>query len=154
MPVLQQTLPRTPMKRTAHKISQDDGQQLLFSARPTIADRTATGELIDVSKTPTASGFRWPLTVSAALHRDVQTIPRGSGRAEVVSLRWKHVLTLITPTAAQIIRDRLEKLQVNVVLRTTSAPERSREHIKHLCLSMERGPDDQETFALGYCAEK
>ena len=97
MPELQQTHPRTPMKRTAHKTSQDDGQQLLFSDRPTIADRTATGELIDVSNNATASGFRWPLTVSAALHRDVQTIPRGSGRAEVVSLRWNTSLPSSLP---------------------------------------------------------
>ena len=112
------------MKRTASKTRQDDGQQFLFSDRPTIADRTATGELIDISNNATASGFRWPLAVSAELHQDVQTIPRGCGRTEVVPLRWKHVLTLITPTAAQIIRDHLEKLQVNVVLRTTNAPER------------------------------
>ena len=108
----------------------------------------------DISNSAQASGFRWPLAVSAELHQDVQTIPKGCGRSEVASLRWKHVFTLITPAAAQIIRDRLEKLQVNVVLRTTNASERSREHFKALCLTMEHGPEDQETFALGYCAGK
>lgn len=142
------------MRRTTHGSDQDDGQQWLFSARPTVAERTATGELIDVTNCARACGFRWPLAVSTELHHDVQTIPRGCRRTEEVSSRWKHVLTLIAPTAAQIIRDRLEKLQVNVVLRTTGAPDRSREHVKALCLSMERGSDDQETFALGYCAGK
>ena len=142
------------MKRTTHKTDQDDGQRWLFSDRPTVAERTATGELIDVSDNAKANGFRWPLAVSAEFCKDVQTIPRGSGRNEVPSQRWKHVFTLITPTAAQIIRDRLEKLQVNVVLRTTTAPEKSRNHIKALCLTVERSPENQESFALGYCAEK
>ncbi len=142
------------MKQTARNTDLDAGQQLLFSDRPTVADRTATGELIDMSNTAKANGFRWSLAVSAKLCKDVQTIPRGSGRSEVASQRWKHVFTLITPTAAQIIRDRLEKLQVNVVLRTTTAPEKSREHIKALCLTVERSPENQESFALGYCAEK
>ncbi len=139
------------MRRTAHKHSQDDGQQLLFSDRPTLADRTATGELIDMSQSAQASGFRWPLAVSATLHHDVQTIPRGCGRTEIVPQRWKHVFLLAATAAAQLQRDGQAEHRMNVVLRTSAAPERDREHIKHLCLTLERDPDGHPSFALGYC---
>ena len=142
------------MKRSASKSHRDDGQQLLFSDRPSIAERTATGELIDMAQSAHASGFRWPLAVSAGLHHDVQTIPLGCGRTESVPQRWKHVLLLATTAAAQLKRDGQAEHRMNVVLRTSTAPERSREHIKALCLTREHGPDDRETFALGYCAKK
>jgi hypothetical protein len=142
------------MKRTARRTDLDAGQQLLFSDRPTFAERTATGELIDMSNNAQTNGFRWPLAVSAELCRHVQTIPRAYARAETVASRWQHVFTLAKPAAAQIIRDRLEKLQVNIVLRTTAAPEKSREHFKALCLTVERSDEAKEAFALGYCVEK
>ena len=83
--------PGKPMKRTARKAAPDAGQQLLFSDRPTLAERIASGELLDLNRTANANGFRWPLAVSAALYRDVETIPRGCAGSEVVSRRWKHV---------------------------------------------------------------
>lgn len=139
------------MKRTAQKTSQDDGQRLLFSDRPTIAERTATGELIDMSQSAQANGFRWPLAVSANLHRDVQTIPRGCGRTEIVPHRWKHVFMLAAPAAAQLHRDGQAEQRVNVVLRTSNAPEKDRAHIKALSLTLERDPEGRSCFALGYC---
>ena len=140
------------MRRNVHKTSKDDGQQLLFSDRPTVAERTATGELIDMSESAKRGGFRWPLAISAALHHDVQTIPRGYGRTEIIPDRWKHVFTLAATAAAQLQRDGQAEHRMNVVLRTTAAPERDREHIKHLCLILERDGEGNPSFALGYCA--
>ena len=142
------------MKRTARKIASDADQPLLFSDRPTLAERVVSGELIDVDRVASANGFRWPLAVSAALYRDVETIPRGCAGSEVASRRWKHILLLTAPAAAQLLRDRRAELRINVVLRTSAEPEKSREHLKALCLTLERDPEGQARFGLGYCAEK
>ena len=142
------------MKRTARKTAPDAGQQLLFSDRPTLAERTASGELIDLGRTASANGFRWPLADSAALCRDVETIPRGCAGSEVVSRRWNHVLLLTAPAAAQLVRDRRAELRINVVLRTSAEPEKSREHLKALCLTLECDSEGRASFGLGYCAQK
>ena len=79
---------------------------------------TTSGELIDLSRTARANSFCWPLAVSAALYRDVETVPRGCVGSETVSRRWNHVLLLATtPAAAQFLRDRRAGLRINVVLR-------------------------------------
>ena len=49
--------------------------QMFFEYRRTLAERTAAGELIDVTRDAKAAGFRWPLAVSAELWQHVQTIP-------------------------------------------------------------------------------
>ena len=139
------------MKRTARKTAPDAGQQLLFSDRPTFVERIASGELLDLSRTASANGFRWPLAVSAALYRDVETIPRGCAGSEVISRRWKQ---LATPAAAQLLRDRRAELRINVVLRTSAEPEKSREHLKALCLTLECDSEGRVSFGLGYCAQK
>ena len=142
------------MKRTARKIAPDADQPLLFSDRPTLAERIVSGELIDLGHVASAHGFRWPLAVSATLYRDVETIPRGCAGSEVVSRRWKHVLLLTAPAAAQLLRDRRAEGRINVVLRTSAEPEKSREHLKALCLTVERDPEGRASFGLGYCAQK
>ena len=142
------------MKRTARKTAPDAGQQLLFSDRPTFVERIASGELLDLSRTASTNGFRWPLAVSAALYRDVETIPRGCAGSEVVCRRWKHVLLLTAPAAAQLLRDRRAELRINVVLRTSAEPEKSREHLKALCLTLECDSEGRASFGLGYCAQK
>ncbi len=142
------------MKRTARKAAPDAGQQLLFRDRPTFVERIAFVELVDLSRTANANGFRWPLAVSAALYRDVETIPRGCAGSEVVSRRWKHVLLLTAPAAAQLLRDRRAELRINVVLRTSAEPEKSREHLKALRLTLEHDPEGRASFGLGYCAQK
>ena len=140
------------MERTARHTGQDGGQ-MLFTYRRTRAERIAAGELQEVTPSTKAAAFRWPLAVTPDLRRDNQTIPPSLARTESVHARWQHVFLLASTAAAQIIRDRLPELKINVVLRTTAGPERSREHIKHLCLSMERTDEGKETFALGYGAE-
>ena len=140
------------MKRTARHTDQDGGQ-MLFTYRRTRADRIAAGELQEVSNSAKAGGFRWPLAVTPDLWQAIQTIPRTLARSETVHARWQHVFLLASTAAAQIIRDGLPELKINVVLRTSAGPEKSKEHIKHLCLSMERTDEHGETFALGYCVE-
>ena len=140
------------MKRHARHTDQDGGQ-MLFTYRRTRAERIAAGELQEVSHSAKAGGFRWPLAVTPDLWRDIQTIPRSLARTETINARWQHVFLLASTAAAQIIRDRLPELKLNVVLRTSAGPDKSKEHIKHLCLSMERTGEDGETFALGYCAK-
>ena len=126
---------------------------MLFTYRRTRAERIAAGELQEVTPGTKAAAFRWPLAVTPDLWRDIQTIPPGLGRTESVHARWQHVFLLASTAAAQIIRDRLPALKMNVVLRTMAGPERSKVHVKHLCLSMEHADDGKETFTLGYCAE-
>lgn len=129
--------------------------QMFFEYRRTLAERTAAGELIDVTRDAKAAGFRWPLAVSTELWQHVQTVPRGASRNETVAVRWQHVFLLAGTAAAQIIRDSLSELQINVVLRTSDAPDRSREHIKTLHLSLEKGEQAAgAAFILGYRAEK
>ena len=141
------------MKRTARHTDQDGGQ-MLFTYRRNRAERIAAGELQEVSPSAKAAAFRWPLAVAPDLWRDIQTIPPSLARTESSHARWQHVFLLASTAAAQIIRDGLPELKINVVLRTSAGPERSKEHIKHLCLSMERTDEGGETFALGYCVPK
>ena len=124
--------------------------QMFFEYRRTLAGRTAAGELIDVTRDAKAAGFRWPLAVSAELWQHVQTIPRGAPRSETVAARWQHVFLLAGTAAAQIIRENSSELQINVVLRTSDAPDRSREHIKTLHLNREKGEEaGAVAFILG-----
>ena len=141
------------MRRTARHTDQDGGQ-MLFTYRRTRAERIAASELQEVSNSAKAAGFPWPLAVAPDLWKDIQTLPRGQTRNESVSSRWQHVFTLAKPAAAQILRDGLTELRINVVLRTSAGPDKSKEHIKHLCLARERTPDAGETFTLGYCVSK
>jgi hypothetical protein len=142
------------MKKTARNASLDAGQQMLFEYRRTIAERTAAGELTDVSHIAKSAGFRWPLAVSAKLREHVQTIPHGCTRNETVDARWQHIFLLAATAAAQVIRNRLSELKINVVLRTSAAPEKSREHFKALRLTVERDSEGCESFSLGYPDEK
>lgn len=129
--------------------------QMFFEYRRTIADRVAAGELIDATRSAKAAGFRWSLAVSAELWQQIQTIPRGCSSNETVAARWQHVFLLAGTAAAQIVRDTLAELQINVVLRTSDAPDRSREHIKTLHLGLEKGePAGAAAFILSYRAEK
>lgn len=142
------------MRKAVPKIDLAAGQ-MFFEYRRTSAERIAAGELIDVTRDAKAAGFRWPLAVSAELWQHVQTLPRGASRSETVVARWQHVFLLAGTAAAQIIRDSMPELQVNVVLRTSDAPDRSREHIKTLLLSLEKGEQvGGAAFILGYRAEK
>ena len=134
-------------------MSTKPGQSQLFTYRRTRAERIAAGELQEVSHRAKAGGFRWPLTVTPDLWRDIQTIPRRLVRTETINARWQHVFLLASTAAAQIIRDGLPELKLNVVLRTSAGPDKSKEHIKHLCLTRERTDEEGETFSLGYCAE-
>lgn len=141
------------MRRTARHPDQDGGQ-MLFTYRRTRAERIAAGELQEVSPNIKAGAFRCPLVVTPDLWRDIQTVPSGLTRRETVHARWQHVLLLASTAAAQIIRDGLAELKVNVVLRTSTGPDRSKEHIKHLRLTRESTDEEGETFALGYDAPK
>ena len=140
------------MRKTARHTDKDGGQ-MLFTYRRTRAERIAAGELQEVSHSAKAGAFRWPLAVTPDLWRDIQTIPPSLARSESIHARWQHVFLLASTAAAQIIRDGLKELKMNVVLRTSAGPDKSKEHIKHLCLTRERTDQDGETFVLGYCAE-
>ena len=142
------------MKRTDRDPGSEAGQ-MLFTYRRTVAERRAAGELRDVSSEGKGAGFRWPLAVTSRLWNDVETIPAAYRRTETVRQRWQHLFLLASPAAAQAQRDGKQACEINVVLRTTDAPDRSREHLKTLVLRLER--DDQETamtvFTLGYKGE-
>ena len=128
---------------------------MLFTYRRTVAERRAAGELRDVSIESKGAGIRWPLAVTNRLWHDVETIPAAYRRTETVRQRWQHLFLLASPAAAQAQRDGKPTCEINVVLRTTDAPDRSREHLKTLVLRLEK--DDQETaktvFILGYKGE-
>ncbi len=142
------------MKRTARDPGSEAGQ-LLFTYRRTVAERRAAGELRDVSSEGKRAGFRWPLAVTSQLWSDVETIPAASRRTETARQRWQHLFLLASPAAAQMQRDGKRVCEINVVLRTTDAPDRSREHLKTLVLRLEN--DDQEAakivFTLGHKGE-
>lgn len=139
------------MKRSAHHPAPDAGQ-LLFTYRRSVAERLASGDLRDVSNSGKGAGFRWPLAVTRRLWSDVETVPVAHRRTETPKARWHHVIVLAAPTAAQALREGKQTGEINVVLRTTDAPDRSREHIKTLVLRLERREDDpaQKLFTLGY----
>ena len=142
------------MKKAVPKTDRAAGQ-MFFEYRRTLAERIAAGELLDATRHARAAGFRWTLAVTAELWQHIQTVPRGAPRSETVAARWQHVILLAGTAAAQIIRDALSELQINVVLRTSDAPDRSREHIKTLHLSLEKGEQaGAAAFILGYRAEK
>ena len=61
---------------------------------------------------------------------------------------------LLPPVAAQFLCDRHAERRINVVSRTSAEPEKSREHLKALFLTLERDPEGQRRFGLGYCVGK
>ncbi len=124
------------MKRKADH-GEPDGGQLLFTYRRTVAERLASGELRDVTREAKAAGFRWPLAVTRRLWEEVEMIPGAHRRTETPKARWQHLFLLAAPAAARMQRDGGRTGEINVVLRTTDAPERSREHMKTLTLRME-----------------
>ena len=133
-----------------------DGGQLLFTYRRTVAERLASGELRDVSREAKAAGFRWPLAITRRLWEEVEAVPSAHRRTETPKARWQHVFLLATPAAVQMQRETRRAGEINVVLRTTDAPERSREHIKALALRVEDHRDDPSApvvFTLGYKGE-
>ena len=142
------------MKRTVRDLGSAAGQ-MLFTYRRTVAERRVAGELRDLSSESKGVGFRWPLMVTSQLWSDVETIPAAYRRTETVPQRWQHLCLLASPAAAQTQRDGKQACEINVVLRTTDAPDRSREHLKTLVLRLEK--DDQEAgrtvFTLGYKGE-
>ena len=139
------------MKKSAHHSAPDAGQ-LLFTYRRSVAERLASGDLRDVSSNAKSAGFRWPLAVTQRLWSDVETVPVAHRRRETPKARWQHVFLLAAPAAAQALREGKQTGEINVVLRTTDAHDRSREHIKTLVLRSEPGEDNpaQRVFTLGH----
>ena len=130
------------------------GGQLVFTYRRTHAERLAAGELRDVSAGARAAGFRWPLAVSARLWRDVETLPTASRGHETPRTRWQHLFLLAAAAAAQVQREQRQETEINVVLRTSDAPDRSREHIKTLRLHLEKVEEAPgKAFSLEYKGE-
>ena len=142
------------MKRTARDSGPEPGQ-LFFTYRRTVAERLAAGELRDVSGEGKRAGFRWPLAVTSRLWSDVETVPAAYRRTETARQRWQHLFLLATPAATQAQREDKQVCEINVVLRTTDAPDRSREHLKTLVLRWERDAQDAAgmVFILGYKGE-
>ena len=128
-----------------------DGGQLLFTYRRTVAERLASGELRDVTREAKAAGFRWPLAATRRLWEEVEAIPNAHRRSETPKARWQHLFLLAAPAAARMQREGQRTGEINVVLRTTDAPERSREHMKTLALRMEERGDEpgSSIFTLG-----
>lgn len=101
-----------------------------------------------------AAGFRWPLAVTARLWVDLESVPAPHRHRETVARRWHDVLLLVAAAAAQLRRDNRSATSVKVILHTTGAPERSREHLKTLHLDREPdGANGRENFILGYADE-
>ena len=74
-------------------------------------------------------------------------------RTETAKARWQHLFVLTATAAAQAQREGKPSAEINVVLRTTDAPERSREHVKALVLRWEHDGAHgaaTEMFTLGY----
>lgn len=128
-----------------------DGGQLLFTYRRTVAERLASGELREVTHEAKAAGFRWPLAVTRRLWEEMETVPNAHRRTETTKARWQHLFLLAAPAAARMQRGSQRAGEINVVLRTTDAPERSREHMKTLALRMENRDDEPSSsiFTLG-----
>ena len=145
------------MKRnTSPTDANPDAGQMLFTYRRSVAERLASGDLRDVSASAKAGGLRWPLAVSRALWEDVEDVPNAYRRTETAPARWRHLFVLTATAAAQARRENKASVEINVVLRTTDAPARSREHMKTLVLRWEH--DDAagvacETFTLGHRGE-
>ncbi len=78
------------------------------------------------------------MAVTRRLWNDVETIPAAYRRTETIRQRWQHLFLLASPAAAQAQRDGKPTCEINVVLRTTDAPDRSREHLKTLVLRLEK----------------
>ena len=130
------------------------GGQMVFTYRRTRPERLAAGELRDVSACAKAAGFRWPLAVSVRLWSDVETVPAACRRQETTRTRWQHLFLLAAAAAAQVQREHRQETEINVVLRTSDAPDRSREHVKTLRLrreNIEEAPG--MTFSLEYKGE-
>ncbi len=143
------------MKRSIQPTDGDAGQ-MHFTYRRSLAERLASGELRDVSASGKAAGFRWPLAVTRRLWDDVETVPPAYRRTENAKARWQHLFVLTAAAAAQTRREGKPSVEINVVLRTTDAPERSREHVKALVLRWERDEAHgaaTEMFTLGYKGE-
>lgn len=142
------------MKRTAKTNEAKEGQ-MLFTYRRTISERLASGELRDVTVQARAAGFRWPLAASELLSTMVDQVPPAHRHEETVSRRWQHIFLLASAAAAQMGREGGSEKEINVVLRSSNAPDRSREHIKTLLLRRERstGDDAPDQFALSYKGE-
>ncbi|MBE7156892.1 MAG: hypothetical protein INR62_00395 [Rhodospirillales bacterium] len=143
------------MKRSIQPTDGDAGQ-MLFTYRRSLAERLASGDLRDASTSGKTAGFRWPLAVTRRLWDDVEAVPAAYRRTETAKARWQHLFVLTATAAAQMRREGKPSAEINVVLRTTDAPERSREHVKALTLRWER--DDAhgaalEMFTLGYHGE-
>ena len=128
---------------------------MFFTYRRTVAERLAAGELRDVSRDGRTFGFRWPLAVTRRLWDDVDAVPAAFRRAETPRQRWQHLFLLAAPAVAQVQREGLPTKEINVVLRTTDAPERSREHVKPLVLRQEDSDagQPQPWFTLSYKGE-
>ena len=142
------------MKRKVDHPEPDAGQ-LLFTYRRTVVERLASGELRDVSREAKAAGFPWPLAVTRRLWEEVEAIPSAHRHTESARARWQHLFLLAAPAAVQMQREGRQAGEINVVLRTTNAPDRSREHMKTLALRAEDrgGEPDQAGFTLGYKGE-
>lgn len=147
------------MKRSARHL-EADVDQMLFTYRRTVTERFAPGDLRDASAIARTVGFRWPLAVSERLWHDVETVPTAYQRTETARARWQHLLVLAATAAAQLQREAKEALEINVVLRTSDATERSREHIKTLVLRREKSGDAAASqsaaatvFTLGHKGE-
>ena len=144
------------MKRSPHPGDADAGQ-MSFTYRRSLAERLASGELRDVSASGKAAGYRWPVAVTRRLRDDVEAVPAAYRRTETAKARWQHLFVLTATAAAQARREGKPLAEINVVLRTTDAPERSREHIKTLLLRWERDDAQEgaavEMFTLGYKGE-
>lgn len=142
------------MKNPARHTDPDDGQ-MLFSYRRTFAERLASQDLRDVSNLAKLAGFQWRLAATKRLFCDVEAVPSAHGRTESVRRRWQHLFLLASPVAAHLRKDGTKEKEIKVVLRTTDAPERSREHIKSLVLRRETTGDENadSAFTLGYRGE-
>jgi hypothetical protein len=142
------------MRKSAHNPESDAGQ-MLFTYRRSFSERLVSGEMRDVSGSSNCAGFRWPLAVTRRLWDDVEAVPSAYRRNETPKSRWQHLFLLAAPAAAQMQREGKQTGEINVVLRTTGAPDRSREHIKTLVLRLEHRDDEpaQAVFTLGYKGE-
>ena len=144
------------MKRPARGIADADPGQMVFTYRRSLCERLASGELRDVSAKAKGAGYRWPLAVTRALWDDVEAVPPAHRQTQTAKARWQHLFVLTAAAAAQVKREGKPSAEINVVLRTTDAPERSREHIKTLVLRWEREDVEgvpREIFTLGHKGE-
>ena len=126
---------------------------MIFTYHRSLAERLEAGELRDVSAEAKAGGFRWPLAATRQLAEAVEQVPPTRQREETARGRWQHIFLLVAPAAAQMERESSTEKEINVVLRTSGAADRSREHVKTLLLCRERGGDTPDQFTLGLKGE-